>query len=95
MIVSKDMITKVKDELSEYNDVCLNIKANIGRNKCKETSGVVDKVYSNVFVIKENETGNNLTYSYTDVITQTLELMDHEGEKIANFDFSTPKYMRL
>ena len=41
-----------------------------------EAEGVIEGIYPNIFVIKlsENHALSRVTYSYTDVLTETVEL---------------------
>ena len=70
-------------------------KANVGRNKCIERKGYIDSTYTNLFVFRDSETDSKLSYSYSDLVTNTLELSLPSGEPITRYDFSTPKYTRL
>lgn len=94
-MVSKDSLLKVRQDVEEYLGQEIFVKANIGRNKCIYKRGVIDSTYSNLFVFKENDTDNKLSYSYTDLVTNNLELSLPNGEAITKYDFSTPKYTRL
>jgi uncharacterized protein Veg len=94
-MVSKDSLLKIKQDVESYVGQEILVKANIGRNKYKSRIGVIDSTYPNLFVFKELETENKLSYSYADLITNNLELSLPTGESITNYDFSTPKYARL
>lgn len=94
-MVSKDSLLKIKQDVENYVGQEIFVKANVGRNKCICRKGVIDSTYSNLFVFKELETENKLSYSYTDLVTNNLELSLPNGECITNYDFSTPKYTRL
>lgn len=95
MAVSKESLLKIRQDVENYIGQEVFVKANIGRNKCIFKKGVIDSTYSNLFVFKEDETDNRLSYSYTDLVTNNLELSLPTGELISNYDFSTPKYVRL
>lgn len=94
-MVSKDSLLKIKQDVDNYVGQEVFVKANIGRNKCIFKKGVIDSTHSNLFVFKEDETNNKLSYSYTDLVTNNLELSLPTGELISHYDFSTPKYVRL
>ena len=81
-MVSKDSLLKVRKDVEEYIGQEIFVKANIGRNKCIYKKGVIDSTYTNLFVFKENETDNKLSYSYTDLVTNNLELSLPNGEAI-------------
>ncbi|MNP13202.1 hypothetical protein D3C76_1054720 [compost metagenome] len=94
-MVSKESLLKIKQDVENYIGQEIFVKANIGRNKSICRKGVIDSTYSNLFVVKDNETSNKMTYNYTDIVTNTLEISLPTGEVISNYDFSTPKYTRL
>ncbi len=94
-MVSKDSLLKIKQDVESYIGQEICVKANIGRNKCVYRKGVIDSTYPNLFVFKDCETDNKLSYSYADLVTNNLQLSLPNGEAITNYDFSTPKYARL
>ena len=94
-MVSKEALSKIRNDVESYVGQEIFVKANVGRNKCIYRRGVIDSIYPNLFVFKENDTSNKLSYSYTDLVTNTLELSLPTGEVITNYEFSTPKYTRL
>ena len=94
-MVSKDSLQKVKQDVENYIGQEIVVKANIGRNKCICKRGMIDSTYPNLFVFKDIETQSKLSYSYTDLVTNNLQLSSIDGEAITNYDFSNPKYMRL
>ncbi|MEG2348255.1 MAG: Veg family protein [Clostridia bacterium] len=94
-MVSKDSLLKIKQDVESYVGQEICVKANIGRNKCIFRKGVIDSTYPNLFVFKESDTDNKLSYSYTDLVTNNLQLSLPTGEMLTNYDFSTPKYTRL
>lgn len=94
-MVSKDVLQKIREDVEEYIGQEIFVKANVGRNKCICRKGIIDSTYSNLFVFRESETDSKLSYSYTDLVTNNLQLSLLNGEKITKYDFSTPKYARL
>lgn len=94
-MVSKDSLLRIKQDVDSYIGQEILVKANIGRNKSICRKGTIDSTYSNLFVFKDQETSNKMTYNYTDIVTNTLEISLPSGEIISNYDFSTPKYSRL
>ncbi len=52
----------------------------LGRNKLFEKEGTLVNTYPNIFVVKMDDTQRNVTYSYTDVLTHSVELgIDSNG----------------
>ena len=94
-MVSKDSLMKIRQDVENYIGQEICVKANVGRNKCIERKGYIDSTYTNLFVFRDSETDSKLSYSYSDLVTNTLELSLPSGEPITRYDFSTPKYTRL
>ncbi|TWI53236.1 biofilm formation stimulator Veg [Halalkalibacter nanhaiisediminis] len=56
----------------------ITIKANGGRRKTSERSGLLEETYPSVFIVKLDEHQNafeRVSYSYADILTETVELM--------------------
>jgi uncharacterized protein Veg len=56
----------------------ITIKANGGRRKTSERSGLLEETYPSVFIVKLDEQQNafeRVSYSYADILTETVELM--------------------
>ena len=45
-----------------------------------EKEATIEKAYPNIFVVKYEENDRNVTYSYTDVLTRTVEVEVYDGE---------------
>ena len=73
MICATDIMNLKSDILDKIGQKII-IKGSLGRNKSFEREATIDKVYSNIFTVKYNERVRNATYSYTDVLTRTVEL---------------------
>lgn len=68
-------------EIKQALDACigkpLRLKANGGRRKTIERSGVLEETFPSVFIVKLDQDTNSferVSYSYTDVLTETVEL---------------------
>lgn len=62
----------------------LLLKANGGRRKTVERSGVLAETYPSVFVIELDQEENafeRVSYSYADVLTETVELTFYDDTK--------------
>jgi uncharacterized protein Veg len=94
-MVSRESLLNIKQEVENYIGQEIFVVANIGRNKSVRKRGTIDSAYSNLFVFKDNETESKLSYSYTDLVTNSLQLTLPTGELITDYDFSIPKYTRL
>lgn len=75
---NKVMLTNIKEDLAAHVGSKIKLKANRGRKKILEREGILENTYPNVFVIKLDEQRNyaqRVSYSYTDVLTESVELI--------------------
>ena len=56
------------------------VKGSLGRSKAFEKEATIEKTYPNIFVVKYAENDRNVTYSYTDVLTRTVEVEVFDGD---------------
>ena len=56
------------------------VKGTLGRSKYFEKEATIEKAYPNLFIVKYDENDRNVTYSYTDVLTRTVEVKLFDGE---------------
>lgn len=73
MICSADIMNLKSNILDKIGQKII-VKGSLGRNKSFEKEATIDKVYSNIFTVKYNEGARNATYSYTDILTRTVEV---------------------
>ena len=73
MICSTDILN-LKSNIFDKIGQKIIVRGSLGRNKIFEKEATIDKVYSNIFTVKYNEGARNATYSYTDVLTRTVEV---------------------
>lgn len=69
-------ISDIKKDLDSFVGSRIRLKANRGRNRIIEREGVLESTYPNIFVIKINErkVERRVSYSYADILTETVEL---------------------
>lgn len=80
-------LDEIKSELDHYLGRRLILKANSGRRKTTERSGVLAETYRSVFVVQldqQEDTEQRVSYSYADVLTETVELTfyDEPGDDL-------------
>ncbi|HZK86997.1 MAG TPA: Veg family protein [Syntrophomonas sp.] len=79
-------ISEIKKDLESFVGSKIRLKANRGRNRIIEREGVLESIYPNIFVVKLNErkVDRRVSYSYADVLTETVELFvyDTQDEEI-------------
>ena len=73
MICSTD-IMNLKSDIFEKIGQKIIVKGSLGRNKSFERQATIDKVYPSIFKVKFDEGAGNATYSYTDILTRTVEV---------------------
>ena len=79
MICSADILNLKSDILDKIGRKII-IKGSLGRNKSFEKEATIEKAYPNIFAVKYIEGARNATYSYTDVLTRTVEVNVLEGD---------------
>ena len=55
------------------------VKGSLGRSKSFEKEATIEKAYPNIFVVRYEDNNRNATYSYTDVLTRTVEVDVFDG----------------
>ena len=76
-------ISQIKQDLDSFVGSRIRLKANRGRNRIIEREGVLESTYPNIFIIKINErkVERRVSYSYADVLTETVELYDYDDDE--------------
>lgn len=91
-MISKESMQKIRQDVESYIGQEIDIKSNIGRNKKVNKRGTIDSAYSNLFVVKETDSSRKLSYSYADVLMNSLEITKVDnGETLLNYEFDTSK----
>ena len=69
-------ISAIKKDIENHIGDNVTLTSNGGRKKILVNDGVIDSVYHNIFVIKlNNDNKRKVTYSYSDVLTNTVQLV--------------------
>ncbi|MGE5370364.1 MAG: Veg family protein [Solirubrobacterales bacterium] len=73
-------ISEIKRDLDSFVGSRIRLKANRGRNRIIEREGVLESTYPNIFIVKINErkVDRRVSYSYADVLTDTVELFVYD-----------------
>ena len=72
-------IANLKTDINDKIGQKIIVKGSLGRSKSFEKEATIEKAYPNIFVIKYEEENRNVTYSYTDVLTRTVEVDVFDG----------------
>lgn len=75
-------ISDIKKDLESFVGSKIRLKANRGRNRIIEREGVLESTYPNIFVVKLNERKieRRVSYTYADVLTETVELFVYDKQ---------------
>jgi uncharacterized protein Veg len=69
-------IAAIKKDIENHVGETVTLKANGGRRKILVNKGIIEKTYPSIFVIRlDNDTHRTVTYSYSDVLTKTVQLV--------------------
>ena len=79
-MICKSDIANLKTDIGDMVGQKIIVKGSLGRSKTFEKEGTIEKAYPNIFVVKYEENERNVTYSYTDVLTRTVEVDVYDGE---------------
>ena len=79
-MICRNDIANLKTDILEKVGQKIIVKGSLGRSKAFEKEATIEKAYPNIFVVKYEENNRNVTYSYTDVLTRTVEVEVFDGE---------------
>lgn len=79
-MICRTDITNLKTDIIEKVGQKIIVKGSLGRSKAFEKEATIEKAYPNIFVVKYEENDRNVTYSYTDVLTRTVEVQVFDGD---------------
>lgn len=79
-MICKSDIANLKTDIGDMIGQKIIVKGSLGRSKSFEKEATIEKAYPNIFVVKYEENERNVTYSYTDVLTRTVEVDVFDGE---------------
>lgn len=80
-MIYKDDITNLKTDINEKVGQKIIVKGTLGRSKFFEKEATIEKAYPNLFIVKYDENDRNVTYSYTDILTRTVEVQVFDGQE--------------
>jgi uncharacterized protein Veg len=77
LMASKDALLEIKKGIEEHLGQTITIRTNKGRRRIVERRGVLESTYPSIFLVRlddERCLGRRVSYSYSDILTQTVEL---------------------
>ena len=78
-MICRNDIANLKTDILEKEGQKIIVKGSLGRSKAFEKEATIEKAYPNIFVVKYEENNRNVTYSYTDVLTRTVDVEVFDG----------------
>ena len=92
MILKEHAFAKIRQDAENYKGQELHFKYNVGRNKVENLTGVIEGVYSDKFKIRRTDICAPATFSYADILTNSLEVTSLDGEEqLLSYEFDTSK----
>jgi uncharacterized protein Veg len=79
-MICRSDIANLKSDIDEKVGQKVIVKGSLGRSKTFEKEAIIQKAYPNIFVVKYDENERSVTYSYTDILTRTVEVDVYDGE---------------
>ncbi|OFI06175.1 hypothetical protein CLOACE_12080 [Clostridium acetireducens DSM 10703] len=71
----RNVLLSIKKDIERHVGQKVVLKANGGRRKIFVNKGVIEKTYPSIFIIRlDNDTQRKVSYSYSDVLTKTVQL---------------------
>jgi len=71
----RNILATIKNEMDDHIGEKVTLRANNGRRKIIVSNGILEKTYSSIFVVRlEDDTQRTVTYSYSDVLTKTVQI---------------------
>lgn len=84
-----DRISQIKTDIDAIVGQKILLKANKGRKKIYVREGILEETYPSLFVVRltGEEPSRKLSFTYTDVLTNTVRIavIDPESESIGDF----------
>jgi uncharacterized protein Veg len=75
--MSRNALMEIKRSMEIHVGQKIMLRANGGRKKTIERSGVLEETYPSVFIVKLDEEQHNfkrVSYSYVDILTESVEV---------------------
>ncbi|HHY38491.1 MAG TPA: Veg protein [Clostridia bacterium] len=76
-MASKDALLRIRKGIEEHLGQTITIRTNKGRRRVVERRGVLESAYPSIFLVRlddERCLGRRVSFSYSDILTQTVEV---------------------
>jgi len=79
---AKNTLFDIRKELESHVGKTIKLRANRGRRKSYEKIGILENTYPSIFIVRVDEEHyhQRFSFSYADVLTETVELSLYGGE---------------
>jgi len=85
----KEILNAIKREIDSHVGERVTLKANGGRKKVMIREGILEKTYPSIFVVKvvgNSKDTRTISYSYSDILTETVELIFYKNKENVAFN---------
>lgn len=75
--MAKNVLLEIRRSLEPHVGSRVMLRANGGRRKTIERTGVLEEIYPSVFIVKldeEQHAFKRVSYSYADILTESVEV---------------------
>lgn len=79
-MICRSDIANLKTDIGDMIGQKVIVKGSLGRSKTFEKEATIQKAYPNIFVVRYEDNERNVTYSYTDILTRTVQVDVFDGE---------------
>lgn len=79
-MICRTDISNLKTDINDKIGQKIIVKGSLGRSKEFAKECTIEKAYSNLFVVKYEENDRTASYTYTDLLTRTVEVDVFNGE---------------
>ena len=79
-MICRNDISNLKTDINDKIGQKIIVKGSLGRSKEFAKEGTIEKAYSNLFVVKYDENDRTASYTYTDLLTRTVEVNVFDGD---------------
>ena len=87
-MICRDDITNLKTDIDGKIGQKIIVKGSLGRSRTFEKEATIEKAYPNIFIVKYEENDRNVTYSYTDILTRTVEVQVFDGQEYSPVSYT-------
>jgi len=80
---ARKVLADIKRDLEPFVGNKIKLRANRGRKKVVEKTGVLESTYPNIFVVRldEKQVERRVSFSYADILTDAVQLTVYKDEE--------------